>query len=509
MFHGLELSYEVIDGLAIHAGDVILGTAEQAAAHAPGRVQPRSPDAGALALDTQLAPYPVEVLWPEGIVPYVIDNDVPMQEAIREAIALWDARTVLRFVARTTERDYLRFAVRDSGCFGVFGRGFDGGEQIMPIPEGGCPVPITLHELGHAIGMWHEQQRKDRDRYVTVFRENIDPGDWGHGAWHPQLQAGADIGPYDYRSVMHYPFFSDDQRRHGDILMAETIPPGMPMGQTVELSPGDVDSVARLHGHQPASFVVSTNPAGLDVVVDGVRMTAPATFHWRPHSKHTLEVPSPQFRPGSRFLFGRWSDDGGRVHTVTASPDTTLFQASFIAQHQVSASTHPAGAGSVTVRPASPDGYYTLRSSVELSAAPAPGSGFRFLSWQVDTDFWWSWFWRRLHGEAANPARTYVSAGMAYEAYFVEGAIFRVESNVDPVPVVADGWERPTPVAFTPDRFPGSTTVTVNPIQTPRRSYRHRFRRWSDGGDMTHMIEVPRDTDTTLALTLDTECWRA
>lgn len=172
--------------------------------------------------------------------------------------------------------------------------------------------------------------------------------------------------------------------------MAETIPPGMPMGQTVELSPGDVDSVARLYGHQPASFVVSTNPAGLDVVVDGMRMTAPATFHWRPHSEHTLEVPSPQFRSGSRFLFGRWSDDGSRVHTVTASPDTTLFQASFIAQHQVSAGTHPAGAGSVTVRPASPDGYYTLRSPVELSAAPAPGSGFRFLSWQVDTDFWWS-----------------------------------------------------------------------------------------------------------------------
>ena len=94
---------------------------------------------------------------------------------------------------------------------------------------------------------------------------------------------------------------------------------------------------------------------------------------------------------------------------------------------------------------------------------------------------------------------------MAYEAYFVEGPIFRVESNVDPVPVVADGWERPTPVAFTADRFPGSTTVTVNPIQDQRRSYRHRFRRWSDGGDMTHMIEVPRDTDTTLALTLDTE----
>ena len=117
----------------------------------------------------------------------------------------------------------------------------------MPVAPGGCPVPITLHELGHAIGMWHEQQRKDRDRWVTVFRSNIDPGGGG-GNWHPQRLAGTDIGPYDYRSVMHYGFSSDDLRRHGHILMADTIPPGMPMGQTVELSPGDIDAVARLYG---------------------------------------------------------------------------------------------------------------------------------------------------------------------------------------------------------------------------------------------------------------------
>ena len=505
MFHGMELSYEVIGGLAVHDGDIILGTAEEAAARAPGRAEPRSPR---LPRPNHLAPYPVEVLWPGGIIPYVIDDDVPMRHkrAVLRGIEAWDAKTVLTFVERTTERDYLRWAVREEGgCSGAFGRGYDGGEQIMPVSPGGCGVDIELHELGHAIGIWHEQSRQDRDRYVRVFRRNIH--NWGN-QWDQYENDGADIGPYDYRSVMHYTFFSEDLRRHNQMPMAETIPPGMPMGgHPEELSPGDIDSVNRLYGHQPAAWVVSTNPAGLEIVVDGIRMTAPATFDWEPDSEHTLEVPSPQFRPGSRFLFGRWSDGGDRVHRITATPDTTLFQASFVAQHQVSTSVEPSGAGSVVVSPASPDGYYTLRSPVGLSATPAPGSAFRFLNWGVETDFpldWLVWWW---HGRSSNPARTYVTAGMAYRALFVDGPIVRIDSNVEQARVEMDGWEHSTPVAFPADAYAdsGSVTVAAKPIESGRRSYRHRFRSWSDGGALAHTVAVPQATDTALTLTLDTE----
>ena len=121
-------------------------------------------------------------------------------------------------------------------------------------------------------------------------------------------------------------------------------------------------------------------------------------------------------------------------------------------------------------------------------------------------DNWWSWYWIHTHGEASNPARTRVGPGLAYRASFVEGPIFRIDSNVDPVPVTVDGWgEHRTPVAFGADQFPGSATVTPRLIESWGRAYRHRFRSWSDGGDMSHTIDVPRDTDTTLTLTLDTE----
>ena len=325
VIRGMELPYEVVDGLAVHDGHIILGKAEEVARWtADGTLRPSGRSPGIqYAVTSGYRSSGLFCTWPDGIVPYLIDDNVPGRDRILRAVREWDSKTVLRFVERTPQhKDYLRFASGSvSGTW--ICTGDSPGEQVLQIESGGSSYEVILHGIGHLIGFENEQQRRDRDRYVSVFSDNIAATPDARNAWHWRWWFGRDIGPFDYRSIMTYPAFdSDNQRNHARYALMETIPPGMPLGGEAQtgLSPGDVDSTARLYGHIPSRHVISTNPSGLEIIVDGERMTAPASFAWEPGSEHTLEVPSPQFRPGSRFLFGRWSDDGDRVHRITATP---------------------------------------------------------------------------------------------------------------------------------------------------------------------------------------------
>lgn len=61
-------------------------------------------------------------------------------------------------------------------------------------------VAIIEHEIGHALGLVHEQQRPDRDNYITVHTDNISQGGMDFFVILDTVYYGV---PYDYASVMH------------------------------------------------------------------------------------------------------------------------------------------------------------------------------------------------------------------------------------------------------------------------------------------------------------------
>ncbi len=61
-----------------------------------------------------------------------------------------------------------------------------------------------VHELLHALGFMHEQNRPDRDDHVNIIFENIDPDNLRQFEKVPSESYSVHDTPYDYDSVMHY-----------------------------------------------------------------------------------------------------------------------------------------------------------------------------------------------------------------------------------------------------------------------------------------------------------------
>ncbi len=106
-------------------------------------------------------------------------------------------------------------------------------------------IPTILHEIGHAVGFWHEQSRPDRDDYVDILYENIRNG--YEFNFHELDDSDTDslgVG-YDYNSIMHYSqrAFSRDYRL--DTIRAKD--PNIPIGMGYELSDLDILQANKLY----------------------------------------------------------------------------------------------------------------------------------------------------------------------------------------------------------------------------------------------------------------------
>lgn len=80
----------------------------------------------------------------------------------------------------------------------------------MTLSNDCSEVGQAVHELGHAIGLWHEHSRLDRDNYIQIHKQNIQyRADYVNFdiISRNTLDEVPDVG-YDIQSIMHYSPFA-------------------------------------------------------------------------------------------------------------------------------------------------------------------------------------------------------------------------------------------------------------------------------------------------------------
>uniref|UniRef100_A0A7S4UW29 Metalloendopeptidase n=1 Tax=Alexandrium monilatum TaxID=311494 RepID=A0A7S4UW29_9DINO len=122
------------------------------------------------------------------------------------------------------------------GCWSVLGYQK---KDSQPLNMGiGCEsIGTAVHEMGHALGMGHEQKRKDREMYVNILWQNIANG---RASQFTMDNAYYTAAGYDYDSVMHYASNAFAKSSDKPTIQRKDGKLEEELGQRVGLSEGDI-----------------------------------------------------------------------------------------------------------------------------------------------------------------------------------------------------------------------------------------------------------------------------
>jgi hypothetical protein len=224
-----------------------------------------------------------EYQWPGAVVHYAFDSsfDATDQSTAIAAMKAWeDVVPGLSFVARTSQSDYITFVKDASSCSSSVGR--QGGAQSIKLTSSCLGSYAVHHEIGHALGVFHQHTRKDRDDFVSVVWANIQgcpstATQYSHcgatacasnladcgctAATHDNgscykahnfrtNSSRSNIGEYDYDSVMHYPVWGFRKSGAGntlEVLLTDDSGTPFAIGQRNHLSAGDIAAMRAMY----------------------------------------------------------------------------------------------------------------------------------------------------------------------------------------------------------------------------------------------------------------------
>ncbi|KAB8032116.1 M12 family metallopeptidase [Fluviispira multicolorata] len=203
---------------------------------------------------------PVEdiLFWDNGIVQYKFnDNDFSAEEKsqVRSAMQALSSVADISFIEKINIKENDNYVLIEKGnkCSSGIGnikKIFNNYKQTIVLSDNGiCFKRVALmHELMHLLGFYHEHSRFDRDQFVKIVEENIDPSKMHN--FLKRRESTIRFGEYDYDSIMHYSYDSFGKNIKID-LTESTIKPlkeGAVLGAKENLSEGDKNGLIKAYG---------------------------------------------------------------------------------------------------------------------------------------------------------------------------------------------------------------------------------------------------------------------
>lgn len=147
--------------------------------------------------------------WPDNKVYYTI-SDMPQKYKLNidKAINIVERHSYIDFIPTKGVRGYIKFNYDASAkkfAYSDYLGMRNGGQNIVLSTGAIRSVGTIVHEICHAIGMDHEQNRSDRDNYLSIDFSKM-PADekYQYTKYTDKGLPGADVGDFDFMSIMLY-----------------------------------------------------------------------------------------------------------------------------------------------------------------------------------------------------------------------------------------------------------------------------------------------------------------
>ncbi|RUS29182.1 peptidase family M12A-domain-containing protein [Jimgerdemannia flammicorona] len=233
--------YTTADNKVVIDGDVIYGT-PTAFQSAERRCSERHLSKRQTALERRSVTVQKSLTWPSKTIIYKIDPAYTgLTPIVNAAIAAWKAKTCGKLIFKLAAAGQTNYVLVTGypGCYTDLGWG--PGVRTFNLGPG-CDIPWAMHLLGHTIGLHHEHQRSDRDKYIDIVISPIpyELAELPVGEFHNSVA-------YDFCSIMHFPFDAYSPIPGKPSMVSRVPPLQVPQKFPSVISPLDADDVRELY----------------------------------------------------------------------------------------------------------------------------------------------------------------------------------------------------------------------------------------------------------------------